>query len=121
MKKFLSSVLMALFVFSIVTVATVEAKKQYENVNPDINKIKTDRQKKKYDIIKDEEYAQIKKDYFEAQGYGQTYNCKVEKQKFCKVKAIDTDLYVLCDREVSRTQMESAKLYYQLGRCVSLN
>lgn len=120
MKKILSSVLTALFVFSVLTV-TVEAKKQYENVDPDVKKIKTDRQKKKYDIIKDEEYAQIKKDYFEAQGYGQVYNCKVEKQKFCKVKALETGLYILCDRDVSRTQMESAKLFYQLGRCVSLN
>ncbi len=62
--------------------------------------------KKKKDIIKDPEYKQIKKAYFNAEGYGDVYNCWVEKQRWCKVKDLDTGLYVLCDREVSRTQME---------------
>ena len=77
--------------------------------------------KKTKDIIKDPEYKQIKKAYFDAEGYGDVYNCWVEKQRWCKVKDLDTGLYVLCDREVSRTQMESAKTFYKLGRCVKLN
>ena len=77
--------------------------------------------KHKKDIIKDAEYKQIKMDYFNADGYGDTYNCKVDQQRFCKVKDLDTGVYVLCDREVSRTQMESAKIFYRLGRCTKLN
>ena len=77
--------------------------------------------KVKKDIIKDKEYAQIKRAYFDADGYGDVYNCKVEKQRFCKVKDLDSGVFVLCDREVSRTQMESAKVLYKLGRCTKLN
>lgn len=77
--------------------------------------------KNKKDVLKDAEYKQIKMDYFNAEGYGDTYNCKVAQQRFCKVKVLDTGVYVLCDREVSRTQMESAKIFYKLGRCTKLN
>ena len=77
--------------------------------------------KHKKDVLKDAEYKQIKMDYFNAEGYGDTYNCKVAQQRFCKVKDLDTGVYVLCDREVSRTQMESAKIFYRLGRCTKLN
>ena len=77
--------------------------------------------KNKKDVLKDAEYKQIKMDYFNAEGYGDTYNCKVAQQRFCKVKDLDTGVYVLCDREVSRTQMESAKIFYKLGRCTKLN
>ncbi len=77
--------------------------------------------KNKKDVIKDAEYKQIKMDYFSAEGYGDTYNCKVAQQRFCKVKDLDTGVFVLCDREVSRTQMESAKIFYKLGRCTKLN
>ncbi len=73
------------------------------------------------DVLGDAEYKQIKRQYFDAEGYGAIYNCKVEKQKFCRVKDFDTGFYTLCDRNVSRTQMESAKLFYQLGRCVRIN
>ena len=75
----------------------------------------------KKDVIKDAEYKEIKTQYFNAEGYGDTYNCKVAQQRFCKVKDLDTGVYVLCDREVSRTQMESAKIFYKLGRCTKLN
>ena len=77
--------------------------------------------KNKKDVLKDAEYKQIKTQYFNAEGYGDTYNCKVAQQRFCKVKDLDTGVYVLCDREVSRTQMESAKIFYKLGRCTKLN
>ena len=77
--------------------------------------------KNKKDVIKDAEYKEIKTQYFNAEGYGDTYNCKVAQQRFCKVKDLDTGVYVLCDREVSRTQMESAKVFYKLGRCTKLN
>ena len=77
--------------------------------------------KNKKDVIKDAEYKQIKMDYFNAEGYGDTYNCKVAQQRFCKVKDLDTGVYVLCDREVSRTQMESAKVFYKLCRCTKIN
>ena len=77
--------------------------------------------KNKKDVLKDAEYKQIKTEYFNAEGYGDTYNCKVAQQRFCKVKDLDTGVYVLCDREVSRTQMESAKIFYRLGRCTKLN
>ena len=77
--------------------------------------------KNKKDVIKDAEYKEIKTKFFNADGYGDTYNCKVAQQRFCKVKDYDTGVYVLCDREVSRTQMESAKIFYKLGRCTKLN
>ena len=77
--------------------------------------------KNKKDVLKDAEYKEIKTQYFNAEGYGDTYNCKVAQQRFCKVKDLDTVVYVLCDREVSRTQMESAKIFYELGRCIKLN
>lgn len=77
--------------------------------------------KNKKDVLKDAEYKEIKTQYFNAEGYGDTYNCKVAQQRFCKVKDLDTGVYVLCDREVSRTQMESAKIFYKLGRCTKLN
>ena len=77
--------------------------------------------KSKKDIIKDAEYKQIKTQYFNAEGSGDIYNCFVAKQRFCKVKDYDTGVYVLCDRETSRTQMESAKVFYKLGQCVKLN
>lgn len=73
------------------------------------------------DVLGDAEYKEIKTKYFNADGYGDTYNCKVAQQRFCKVKNLDTGVYVLCDREVSRTQMESAKILYKLGRCTKLN
>lgn len=75
----------------------------------------------KKDILKDDEYKQIKTEFFNADGYGNLYNCKVEQQRFCKVKDLDTGLFVLCDRDVTRTQMESAKVFYKLGRCIKLN
>lgn len=77
--------------------------------------------KNKKDIIKDAEYKEIKTQYFNAEGYGDTYNCKVAQQRFCKVKDLDTGIYVLCDREVSRTQMESSKIFFKLGKCTKLN
>ena len=77
--------------------------------------------KNKKDVLKDAEYKEIKTQYFNAEGYGDTYNCKVAQQRFCKVKDLDTGVFVLCDREVSRTQMESAKIFYKLGRCTKLN
>jgi hypothetical protein len=73
------------------------------------------------DVLKDAEYKELKNIFFNAEGYGPMYNCKVEQEKFCKVKDYDTGLYVLCDRQVSRTQMESAKIFYKYGRCVKLN
>ena len=77
--------------------------------------------KNKKDVLGDAEYKEIKTQYFNAEGYGDTYNCKVAQQRFCKVKDLDSGVYVLCDREVSRTQMESAKIFYKLGRCTKLN
>ena len=73
------------------------------------------------DVLTDAEYKEIKMNYFNADGYGDVYNCKVAQQRFCKVKDLDTGVYVLCDREVSRTQMESAKVFYKLDRCTKLN
>ena len=73
------------------------------------------------DVLTDAEYKEIKTNFFNAEGFGHMYNCKVEQEKFCKVKDYDTGLYVLCDRQVSRTQMESAKIFYKYGRCVQLN
>ena len=102
MKKVLLLLLAMVFVFSV----GADAK----------TKIKT-----KKDVLKDKEYKELKTAYFNAEGSGNTYNCKVEQQKFCKVKDLDTGLYVLCDRDVSRTQWESAKVFYKYGRCVKLN
>ena len=39
--------------------------------------------KNKKDIIKDAEYKEIKTQFFNAEGYGDTYNCKVAQQRFC--------------------------------------
>ena len=75
----------------------------------------------KKDVLKDDEYKAIKTAYFNAEGQGHTYNCWVNQQRFCKVKDLNTGIYVLCDRETSRTQMESAKEFFKLGRCVKLN
>lgn len=77
--------------------------------------------KTKKDVLKDKEYKELKTQYFNAEGYGDTYNCWVEQQRFCKVKDLDTGIYVLCDRDVSRTQWESAKIFYKYGRCTKLN
>ena len=77
--------------------------------------------KTKKDVLKDDEYKELKEQFFNADGYGDTYNCKVEKQRFCKVKVLDSGTYVLCDRDVSRTQWESAKIFYKYGRCTKLN
>ncbi len=77
--------------------------------------------KVKKDVIKNKEYAQIKRAYFDAEGYGDVYNCQVEKQKFCKVKNLESGFYTLCDRDVTRTQMESARVQFVLGRCTKLN
>ena len=75
----------------------------------------------KKDVFKDAEYKELKRQFFDADGYGDVYNCKVEKQRFCKVKDLESGLYVLCDRDVSRTQWESAKIFYKYGRCTKLN
>ncbi len=97
--------ILALFMlFSLVTTVAVSAKSQT-----------------KKDVLKDDEYKQLKEQFFNADGYGDTYNCKVEKQRFCKVKVLDSGTYVLCDRDVSRTQWESAKIFYKYGRCTKLN
>ena len=103
--------------------AKIEAKAQKEaaKANKKYQKELAKAQKNKKDVLKDAEYKAIKTQYFNAEGYGDTYNCKVAQQRFCKVKDLDTGVYVLCDREVSRTQMESAKIFYKLGRCTKLN
>ena len=75
----------------------------------------------KKDVLKDKEYKALKTAYFNAEGYGDTYNCKVEQEKFCKVKDYDTGVYILCDRQVSRHQWESVKTFFKYGRCVKLN
>lgn len=113
MKKILSIVLSLVVISSVASIAIAK----------DTTKAKAQKPVKisKKDVIKDDEYKQIKTQFFNADGYGNMYNCAVEKQRFCKVKDLDTGLYVLCDREVSRTQMESAKVFYKLGRCVKLN
>lgn len=76
---------------------------------------------KKKDVLNNKEYKEYKTNYFNAEGYGDTYNCWTEQQRFCKVKVLDTGTYVLCDRDVSRTQWESAKVFYKYGRCTKLN
>jgi len=118
MKKVLSFVL-GLLVLTTITTAVI-AKDKTTNDSTTTTTTKKVKVGKK-DVIKDDEYKQIKTQFFNADGYGNMYNCKVEKQRFCKVKDLDTGLFVLCDREVSRTQMESAKVFYKLGRCVKLN
>ena len=75
----------------------------------------------KKDVLKDDEYKELKTKFFQAEGVGNTYNCWVEQQRFCKVKDLSTGIYVLCDRHVSRTQWESAKVFYKYGRCTKLN
>lgn len=75
----------------------------------------------KKDVLTNKEYKEYKTNYFNAEGYGDTYNCWTEQQRFCKVKDLDTGIYVLCDRDVSRTQWESAKVFYKYGRCTKLN
>ncbi len=100
MKKVLTLLLIALFFGAVATEAKTRVKK---------------------DVLKDDEYKEIKTQFFNAEGTGDTYNCKVEQQKFCRVKDLSTGVYVLCDRDVSRKQMESAKIFYKYGRCVKLN
>jgi len=73
------------------------------------------------DILRDDEYKMRKTEFFNADGYGNIYNCAVEEQRFCRVKDLDTGLFVLCDRDVSRTQWESAKIFYKYGRCTKMN
>ena len=104
MKKVLSAVLMLMFALTLGAYA--------KSVTKVISK---------KDVLNDKEYKALKTAYFNAEGYGNTYNCKVEQEKFCKVKDYDTGIYVLCDRQVSKTQWESAKIFYKYGRCVKLN
>ena len=75
----------------------------------------------KKDVLKDKEYKALKTAYFNAEGYGDTYNCWVEQEKFCKVKDYNTGVYILCDRNVSKQQWVSAKTFFKYGRCVKLN
>lgn len=117
MKKILTVLLMLSVVTTIVTAKEKDPAKLEKKHQKQLAKELKD----KKDVLKNAEYKQIKKDYFNAEGYGDTYNCKVAQQRFCKVKDLDTGVYVLCDREVSRTQMESAKVFYKLGRCTKLN
>jgi len=77
--------------------------------------------KTKKDVLNNKEYKEYKTNYFNAEGTGDTYNCWTEQQRFCKVKVLNTGTYVLCDRDVSRTQWESAKVFYKYGRCTKLN
>lgn len=117
MKKVLMLLLAATVMVGTITVdARTKAPKE-----PKVKKEKAAKVSKKAEIIKDAEYRQLKEEFFNADGYGNTYNCKVEKQRFCKVKDLDTGMYVLCDRDVSRTQWESAKVFYKYGRCVKMN
>ena len=104
MKKFVS--LLILFVFALSS--TVFAKSITQIIS-------------KKDVLKDKEYKALKTAYFNAEGYGDTYICKAEQEKFCKVKDYDTGIYILCDRQVSRHQWESVKTFYKYGRCVKLN
>lgn len=115
MKKILSTLLCTVVALSFATATIASAKDK----TPKIKEQKVKKSNK--DVIKDDEYKAIKASYFNAEGYGDTYNCKVEKQRFCKVKVLDSGLHVLCDRDVSRTQMESAKVFYRLGRCTKIN
>ena len=104
MKKILSASLMLVFALTVGAYAK------------DFTKIIS-----KKDVLKDKEYKALKTAYFNAEGYGDTYNCKVEQEKFCKVKDYDTGVYILCDRQVSRHQWESVKTFFKYGRCVKLN
>lgn len=104
MKKILSISLLLMFALSV----GVQAKEFTKIIS-------------KKDVLKDKEYKALKTEFFNAQGYGDTYICKVEQEKFCKVRDYDTGVYILCDREVSRHQWESVKTFYKYGRCVKLN
>lgn len=129
MKKVLSLFVVATLAFGLYAeakttdAAKAQAKAQKEVIKAEKKQAKELKKalKNKKDVLKDAEYKEIKTQYFAAEGYGNTYNCKVAKQRFCKVKDLDSGLYVLCDRETSRTQMESAKIFYRLGRCTKLN
>ena len=135
MKKVLSSLLVLTFALTLCANAATKATKQAKQARKaEIKKEKQAIKKEKKfqkelakakknptDVLTDAEYKEIKMQYFNADGYGNTYNCKVAKQRFCKVKDLDTGLFVLCDRETSRTQMESAKIFYKYGRCTKLN
>ncbi len=116
MKKVLSLLMLSAFIFGI-TSGAVMAKSNNQTTKG--QKVKKQRIKK--DVLKNDEYKELKLKYFQAEGYGDTYNCKVEQQKFCKVKDYDSGIYVLCDRDVSRTQWESAKIFFRYGRCVKMN
>ena len=122
MKKSLVLLLMLVVAGTLsVSAKTDKATKQALKAEKKYQKQLAKELKNRKDVLKDAEYKQIKTEYFNAEGYGDTYNCKVAQQRFCKVKDLDTGVYVLCDREVSRTQMESAKIFYKLGRCTKLN
>ena len=122
MKKSLVLLLMLVVAGTLsVSAKTDKATKQALKAEKKYQKQLAKELKNREDVLKDAEYKQIKTEYFNAEGYGDTYNCKVAQQRFCKVKDLDTGVYVLCDREVSRTQMESAKIFYKLGRCTKLN
>ncbi|MBQ7287622.1 MAG: hypothetical protein IJW73_07680 [Candidatus Gastranaerophilales bacterium] len=122
MKKSLVLLLMLVVAGTLsVSAKTDKATKQAIKAEKKYQKQLAKELKNRKDVLKDAEYKQIKTQYFNAEGYGDTYNCKVAQQRFCKVKDLDTGVYVLCDREVSRTQMESAKIFYKLGRCTKLN
>ncbi len=108
--------------FALTLIATMVALSAFSVIaNAETTSTYATKTKVKKDVLKDKEYAQVKRKYFDAEGYGDTYNCKVAQQRFCKVKDLDSGIYVLCDREVSRTQMESAKVLFKLGRCTKLN
>lgn len=94
------------------TITSVEAKRVKKEKAPKVGK---------KDVLKNSEYKMRKTEFFNADGYGNTYICRVEKQRFCKVKDLDTGIYVLCDRDVSRTQWRSAEVFYKYGRCTKMN
>ncbi len=133
MKKALLLSLLALFIFSVGadakfsfkknTQKTPKVKKETKVKEPKAPKqAKAQKQSKfKKDVLKNSEYKELKTRFFQAEGYGDIYNCKVAQQKFCKVKDVESGIYVLCDRDVSRTQWESAKVFYRYGRCTKLN
>ena len=128
MKKVLSLLVISTLALTLYAEAKVDSAKAQAKAQKEVLKAEKRHAKElkkelknKKDVLKDAEYKEIKTQYFAAEGYGNTYNCKVAKQRFCKVKDLETGLYVLCDRETSRTQMESAKIFYRLGRCTKLN
>ena len=122
MKKSLVLLLMLVVAGTLsVSAKTDKATKQAIKAEKKYQKQLAKELKNRKDVLKDAEYKEIKTQYFNAEGYGDTYNCMVAKQRFCKVKDLDSGIYVLCDRETSRTQMESAKIFYKLGRCTKLN